>query len=94
MDELPITNLVFERDGTLPAAVLETLPADLRARVTSPEFIERARLAIRDARRKDAGLVKTGRREMGAMLQPIGVHSFGNRPNRKARRTMQAALRG
>ena len=92
MDELPITNLVFERDGTLPADVLETLPADLRARVTSPDFIAQARAAIRKAMQADRGVHKTGRRESRIPL--IGIHSFGNRPNRKARRRMQAALRG
>ena len=92
MDELPITNLVFERDGTLPADVLETLPADLRARVTSPDFIAQARAAIHKAMQADRGVHKTGRRESRIPL--IGIHSFGNRPNRKARRAMQAALRG
>ena len=56
----PIANLVFNRDGTLDEAQLAGLPEEVRARVTAPEFIERARRTIREQSRT---YEKTGRRE-------------------------------
>ena len=87
-----LSQLVFGLDGQLPADQLEALPADLRERLSSPEFIAQARQQIREQRRVTGELPRTGRRE--SKVQPIGLHSFGNRANRKERRRMQAALRG
>jgi hypothetical protein len=88
----PVTNLLFDRDGTLPVDVLATLPEDLRARVTSPEFIANARAAIKKAVQRDQGVRKTGRRE--SQLDPIRMMFDHGGPNRKQRRRLQAALRG
>lgn len=93
MNEVPVSNLVFERDGTLSPEQLAGLPDDLRMRVTSPDFIEQARSAIRQQVRVDSGLTKTGRRE--SRLQPVRLLRFSAATglNRKARRRLQAALR-
>jgi hypothetical protein len=90
MEQIP--NLVFERDGTLPADVLAGLPAELRERLSSPEFVAQALEAIRQQVRKDSGLAKTGRRE--SSLAPIRMMFAHDGANRKARRRLQAALRG
>lgn len=93
-DATLLANLIFELDGSLPAAQLEGLPAEIRERVTSPDFVAQAREAIR-RQRLDAGeIVKTGRRE--SRLEPIQVFRFSKVSglNRKARRRMAAALRG
>ena len=48
MNETPrIASLVFNDDGTLAPEQLEGLPEDLKAQVTTPEFIEGARKEIR-----------------------------------------------
>lgn len=91
-EPLPITNLVFGLDGTLPPEVLETLPQDLRDRVSAPEFIAQARASIRKARVKDGLLDAGGRREV--KQEPIRMKFGAPGFNRKARRRMQAALRG
>ena len=92
-DPLPVTDLVFNLDGTLPPEVVAKLPDDLRARVTDPEFVRKAREQIRTARRRDGLLDVGGRRE--AKLEPIRfLPAKTQGANRKARRRLQAALRG
>jgi hypothetical protein len=65
----PIANLVFNRDGTLDEAQLAGLPEEVLARVTAPEFVERARRTIREQSRT---YERTGRRE--SRLRPAFFH--------------------
>jgi hypothetical protein len=85
--------LVFEVDGTLPPETLATLPAELRERLTAPEFIEMARGRIAEQMSADRGVHRTGRRE--SRIEPIRVLRFSAAagPNRKERRRLAAALR-
>jgi hypothetical protein len=77
----PIANIVFNRNGTISPDQLEGLPDEVRARLTAPEFIARAKAQIR----AQLGIVKTGRRE--SRIVPIGMHvAPGPGPNRKMRR--------
>ncbi len=90
MDNLPASptaNLVFNLDGTLPPEALASLPDEVRARVTSPEFREQARKRIRQARRNDGLLAVGGRRE--SAIEPIRFHPSAPGPNRKQRRAMR-----
>ena len=86
-----LPDLVFRRDGTLPPEALEALPEEMRARVTSPEFIEHAKMEIRKARIKSGELLG-GRRE--TKLEPIRIAFGAPGFNRKARRRQMAALKG
>ena len=86
-----LNDLVFEMDGTLSAEQLEKLDPETRERLTSPEFIEHARvqIAIQEAKKRQA--MKTGRRE--SKRDPIRFMPSGDGPNRKARRALLAGLR-
>ena len=77
----PVANLIFNRDGTLDEAQLAGLPEEVRARVTAPEFIERARRAIREQLRT---YEKTGRRE--SRLRCAFFHPATKKPIRHAPR--------
>jgi hypothetical protein len=77
----PVANLIFNRDGTLDEAQLAGLPEEVRARVTAPEFIERARRTIREQMRS---YERTGRRE--TKLRPVFFHPAPKRGFRHAPR--------
>lgn len=47
-------NLVFNDDGTLAPEQLEGLPEELKAQLTTPEFIARAKAEIRRQRVADS----------------------------------------
>jgi hypothetical protein len=88
MPENRMESLTFNLNGTLPPEVVESLPTDLRQRVTDPDFIRMAKKSIQAQR----GIVKTGRREFRPSPIRIGVPPGGGL-NRKARRAMKARLR-
>jgi len=90
-----LSQLVFNDDGTIDPAQLEGLPEEVRARLTSPEFIARARVQIAYAKkqaelRRQAATVRALAAQEHEIRRPSGLSGRQRKRLRKAvRRAMK-----
>lgn len=89
----PFANLIFNDDGTLDPEQLEGLPDEMRARVTSPEFVAMARKQIAAQRKMEERRESVAKRFTPVKRYGTIRHAPQGVSRREYRETLRAAKR-